>query len=73
MKVTGKFRSSVEGALAVGGDPATSPLYVFGPFLRLVVPAGVAGVTFGPSVWLAVLTVLVVSLTEPPRLLRRLV
>ena len=49
--------------MAVGGDPATSPLYVFGPFLRLIVPAGVASVTFGPSVWLAVLTVSVVSLT----------
>jgi hypothetical protein len=30
-----------------GGDPATSPLYVFGPFLRLIVVAGVAPITFG--------------------------
>jgi hypothetical protein len=63
VQVSGKFHNAIEGALAVGGDPATSPLYVFGPFLRLVVPAGVASVTFGPSVWLAVLTVAVVSLT----------
>ena len=52
---------ALAGALAAGGDPATSPLYVFGPFLRLVVPAGVAAVTFGPSIWLAVLTVATVS------------
>ena len=51
----------MEGALAGGGDPATSPLYVFGPFLKLLVVAGVANVTFGASIWLVILTVAVVS------------
>jgi len=56
-----KLRNSLQGALAGGGDPATSPLYVFGPFLSLIVAAGVASVTFGTSVWLAVFTVFAVS------------
>ncbi len=56
-----KLRSAFEGALAGGGDPATSPLYVFGPFLKLIVAAGVAQVTFGASVWLVVVTIAVVS------------
>jgi nucleotide-binding universal stress UspA family protein len=56
-----KLKNSFEGALAGGGDPATSPLYVFGPFLKLIVVAGVAQVTFGASVWLAVITIAVVS------------
>ncbi|MGD8751959.1 MAG: universal stress protein [Anaerolineales bacterium] len=56
-----KLKNSLEGALAGGGDPATSPLYVFGPFLKLIVVAGVAQVTFGASVWLAVFTIAVVS------------
>jgi len=47
--------------LAGGGDPATSPLYVFGPFLKLIIAAGVAEVTFGASVWLVVITIAVVS------------
>ncbi len=47
--------------MAGGGDPATSPLYVFGPFLKLIVAAGVAQVTFGASVWLVVVTIAVVS------------
>ncbi len=51
-----------QGALAGGGDPASSPLYVFGPFLSLLAGAGVAGVTFGTSIWLAVITIVVVSL-----------
>lgn len=51
----------MEGALAGGGDPATSPLYVFGPFLKLIVVAGVAQITFGASVWLVVLTIAMVS------------
>jgi nucleotide-binding universal stress UspA family protein len=59
--VTHKLDSPLQGALAGGGDPATSPLYVFGPFLRLIVVAGVAQITFGVSVWLAVLTVVMVS------------
>jgi nucleotide-binding universal stress UspA family protein len=58
-----KLNNSLEGALAGGGDPATSPLYVFGPFLKLVVVAGVAQVTFGASVWLVILTIAVVSAT----------
>jgi hypothetical protein len=59
--VSHKLRGSFEGALAGGGDPATSPLYVFGPFFRLLVIAGVAEVTYGASIWLAVLTVVTVS------------
>jgi len=59
--VSHKLKTSIEGALAGGGDPATSPLYVFGPFLRLIVVAGVAQVTFGASVWLVVFTIAVVS------------
>jgi hypothetical protein len=50
-----------EGAMAGGVDPAISPLYVLGPFLTLIVVAGVAQVTFGASVWLVVITVAMVS------------
>jgi nucleotide-binding universal stress UspA family protein len=56
-----RLSNSFQGALAGGGDPATSPLYVFGPFLKLIVLAGVAGITFGASIWLVVLTVATVS------------
>ena len=59
--VSHKLKNSFEGALAGGGDPATSPLYVFGPFLKLIVVAGVAQVTFGASLWLVVITIAVVS------------
>ncbi len=59
--VSHKLKNAFEGALAGGGDPATSPLYVFGPFLKLIVVAGVAQITFGASVWLVVLTIAVVS------------
>lgn len=59
--ISHKLSSSIDGALAGGGDPASSPLYVFGPFLSLIVVAGVSGVTFGASIWLAVLTVVTVS------------
>ncbi|CAN5707715.1 hypothetical protein BH18ACI1_BH18ACI1_07440 [soil metagenome] len=59
--ISRKLSNSFEGALAGGGDPATSPLYVFGPFLKLIVVAGVAQVTFGATVWLAVFTVVMVS------------
>ena len=59
--VSHKLTSSLEGALAGGGDPATSPLYVFGPFLRLIIVAGVAQITFGASVWMVVITIAVVS------------
>ena len=61
VKVSNKLNNSFEGALAGGGDPATSPLYVFGPFLKLIVVAGVAQVTFGASVWLVIITIMVVS------------
>jgi nucleotide-binding universal stress UspA family protein len=60
-RVSHKLGNSLEGALAGGGDPATSPLYVFGPFLRLVIVSGAALITFGGAIWLAVLTVAVVS------------
>ena len=59
--ISHKLTNSFEGALAGGGDPATSPLYVFGPFLKLIVVAGVAKITFGASIWLVVLTVIAVS------------
>ena len=59
--VSHKLSNSFEGALAGGGDPATSPLYVFGPFLKLIIVAGLAQVTFGATVWLAVFTVIMVS------------
>ena len=59
--VSHKLSNAFDGALAGGGDPATSPLYVFGPFLRLIVAGGVAAITFGTTIWLAVLTVVVVS------------
>jgi nucleotide-binding universal stress UspA family protein len=59
--VSHKLSNSFEGALAGGGDPATSPLYVFGPFLKLIIVAGVASVTFGASVWLVIVTIAVVS------------
>lgn len=60
--VSYKLKSSLQGALAAGGDPATSPLYVFGPFLTLITSAGVAAVTFGASIWMAVVTVLAVAM-----------
>lgn len=56
-----KLKGPFQGALAGGGDPASSPLYVFGPFFALIVPAGVAAITFGASIWLAILTVVTVS------------
>ncbi len=59
--VSHKLKNSFEGALAGGGDPATSPLYVFGPFLKLIIAAGVAQVTFGASVWMVIVTIAVVS------------
>jgi nucleotide-binding universal stress UspA family protein len=63
--VSHKLSNAFEGALAGGGDPATSPLYVFTPFLKLIVlgaAAGVAEATFGASIWLVVVTVVVVSI-----------
>ncbi len=59
--VSHRLSNAFQGALAGGGDPATSPLYVFGPFLKLIVFAGVADVTFGASIWLVVFTVITVS------------
>lgn len=59
--VSHKLKSAFDGALAGGGDPASSPLYIFGPFLQLVVASGVAYITFGASIWMAVLTVFTVS------------
>ncbi|HMS24881.1 MAG TPA: universal stress protein [Acidimicrobiia bacterium] len=60
--VSHKLKNSVEGALAGGGDPASSPLYVFGPFLKLVVAAGLLKVTFGASIWMVIFTITFVSL-----------
>ncbi len=61
VKISNKLNNAFEGALAGGGDPATSPLYVFGPFLKLIVVAGVAKITFGATLWLVVITIMVVS------------
>ncbi len=60
-RISHKLNNSLEGALAGGGDPATSPLYVFGPFIGLIIVSGAAREVFGASIWLAVLTILVVS------------
>src|SRR5665648_360245 len=61
VRISHKLKSSLEGALAGGGDPATSPLYVFGPFLSLIIVSGAARIIFGGAVWLAVITIAVVS------------
>jgi nucleotide-binding universal stress UspA family protein len=60
-RISHKLKNSFEGALAGGGDPATSPLYVFGPFISLIIVSGAASAVFGGAVWLAVLTIAVVS------------
>jgi nucleotide-binding universal stress UspA family protein len=60
-RISHKLKNSLAGALAGGGDPATSPLYVFGPFLTFIILSGAAKVVFGGAVWLAVLTIAVVS------------
>ncbi len=60
-RISHKLKNSLEGALAGGGDPATSPLYVFGPFLTAILASGAARVVFGGSMWLAILTIVVVS------------
>ena len=60
--VSHKLKNAFEGALAGGGNPATSPLYVFGPFLKMIVLAGVANITFGSSVWLVILTIAAASM-----------
>lgn len=60
--VSHRLKGAFEGALAGGGDPATSPLYVFGPFLRLLVASGAGALAFGTPIWMVVGTVAVVSL-----------
>lgn len=60
-RISHRLSNSFEGALAGGGDPATSPLYVFGPFLKLIMASSAASVVFGGAVWLAVFTIAVVS------------
>ncbi len=62
VQVSHRLKGALEGAFAGGGDPASSPLYVFGPFLQLVVASGAGAVCFGTPIWLVVLTVAVVSL-----------
>jgi nucleotide-binding universal stress UspA family protein len=57
-----RLRNAWEGALAGGGDPASSPLYVFGPFLVLLAAEGTTAASYGPAIWLAVATIGVVSL-----------
>ncbi len=60
--VSHRLKGSIEGALAGGGDPATSPLYVFGPFLRILAGTGAGAVCFGASIWMVVATVCVVGM-----------
>lgn len=60
--ISHKLKNPLQGALAGGGDPASSPLYVFGPFLKLLVAAGLTKITFGASIWLVIFTVVFVSL-----------
>lgn len=60
--VSHKLRNPIQGALAGGGDPASSPLYIFGPFLKLLAAAGLTSVAFGASIWLAIFTIAFVSL-----------
>lgn len=55
-QVSHRLRGAVHGALAGGGDPATSPRYVFGPFPRLLVGSSTAAICFGASIWLVVAT-----------------
>lgn len=43
--ISHKLRNSLEGALAGGGDAATSPLYVFGPFLTTTAALLTTGAT----------------------------
>ncbi|MEO6420293.1 MAG: hypothetical protein ABIP39_12830, partial [Polyangiaceae bacterium] len=62
IQVSHRLKGSFAGALAGGGDPASSPLYVFGPFLRLIVTSGAGAVCFGAPLWMVVVTVVVVSL-----------
>ncbi len=62
-RISHKLKNPLEGALAGGGDAATSPLYVFGPFLSLIFASTAASVIFGGAVWLAVLTIAVVAAT----------
>ncbi len=57
-----RLSNAWQGALAGGGDPASSPLYVFGPFLALLIAEGTTAESYGPAIWLAVVTMLVVSL-----------
>jgi len=59
--VSHKLSNSFEGALAGGGDPATSPLYVFGPFIKLIIVSPFAYQIFGTAIWLVILTIAVVS------------
>jgi len=60
--VSQRLKGAFQGALAGGGDPATSPLYVFGPFLRLIVASGAGAACFGAPLWMVVGTVIVVSM-----------
>jgi len=60
--VSHKLKNPIQGALAGGGDSASSPLYVFGPFLKLLLAAGLTQVVFGAAVWMAIFTVVFVSL-----------
>lgn len=52
--VSHRLKGAFEGALAGGADPATSPLHVFGPFLRLLVASGAGAVAFGTPIWMVV-------------------
>ncbi len=61
--VSHRLKGSFAGALAGGGDPASSPLYVFGPFMRLLAASSAGAACFGAPLWMVAGTVIVVALT----------
>ncbi|NOU33442.1 MAG: universal stress protein [Polyangiaceae bacterium] len=61
--VSHRLSGPFAGALAAGGDPASSPLYVFGPFLRLLAVGAAGSVCFGAPIWMVLATVIVVAST----------
>lgn len=58
--ISHKLKNPIEGALAGGGDPATSPLYVFSPFLSLLaLVAGELYVSLGTAIWMVIITIMI--------------
>ena len=59
--VSHRLRKRIRGSARRRRRPGQLPLYVFGPFLHLVVAGGVGAVAFGTPIWMVVATVAVVS------------